>query len=149
MAILMPSPSGQYLKPVDVIARMQKAFAYVETTEEGARERVAAWLEQLAFVTEGGRSADADTYIDQLEQLRDAACFVHFGNDLGADGMCLSMLMIPHQPLTIEGHGADEKTWTLIYSAAHALGYEVFAPESVEAEAKMDSNDRGDYAAAA
>lgn len=149
MTTLMPRASGQYLKPVEVIARMQKAFAYVETTEEGARERVAAWLGQLAFVTEDGRCADTDRLFDQLEQSQDAACFIHFGNDLGADGMCLSMLMVPHQPLTIEAHGNDDRTQALIRRAAAVLEYELFEPKCDKVEATSDAPDFGDYARAA
>jgi hypothetical protein len=41
----------------------------------------------------------------QLERFQDGARFVHFGDDLGGDGVLLSMLMIPHQhmPLRLEG----------------------------------------------
>ena len=118
MTTLVPRSGRRYLDPTQVIARMQAAFKYVEITEEGARNHVAAWMEQLAFVTEQGRTEAADHLIDQLEQSQDAACFIYFCNDLGADGMCLSMLMIPHQPLTIEGHGTDEQTLALIGNAA-------------------------------
>jgi hypothetical protein len=149
MTTLMPREDGQYLKPGEIITRMQATFAYVETTDEGARERVAAWLEQLAFVGDEGRGA-ADQCLEQLEQHQDGARFVHFGNDLGADGTCLSMLMIPHQPLIIEGHGADDQTVALIYRVATALGYEVFAPGSEVPEAKIESSKAaGEYAAAA
>ena len=149
MTTLVPRSSRRYLDPADVIARMQAAFKYVEISEEGARAHVAAWMEQLAFVTEAGRRADANRLIDQLEQSQDAACFIHFGNDLGADGLCLSMLMIPHQPLTIEGHGSDEPTAALIENAAAALGYELFDPESKKAATRRDTHEFGDYAAAA
>ena len=149
MTTLMPRDGCRYLKPEEVFARMQATFKYVEITEEGARDHVAAWMQQLAFVTEGGRCADAHQLIDQLEQSQDAACFVHFGNDLGADGMCLSMLMIPHQPLTIDGHGTDHQTLALIDRCAAALEYEVFAPHSEKREANWNSEEFRDYAATA
>ena len=106
-------------------------------------------MEQLAFVTEEGRTAVVDQYRVQLEQFQDAARFVHFGDDLGADGVLLSMLMIPHQPLIIEAHAQDEETWVLIYRCAAALDYEVFEPESVEAEAGAEARAASAYAAAA
>jgi len=149
MATLIPRSGRRYLDPKDVIARMQATFAYVEITEDGARDHVAAWLGQLAFVTEKGRRADADRLMDQLEQSQNAACFIHFGNDLGADGICLTMLMIPHQPLIVEGHGTDEQTLALIDNAATALGYEVFEPGNQRTEAKAVSVGTEDYAAAA
>jgi len=146
MATLVPRSGRRYLDPADVIARMEATFSYVEITEEGARDHVAAWMQQLAFVTEDGRCGDAHRLIDQLEQSQDAACFIHFGNDLGADGLCLSMLMIPHQPLIIEGHGTDGQTLALIENAAAALGYELFEPESEKAATHRDTHE---YAAAA
>jgi hypothetical protein len=148
MTTLMPRNGGLYLKPEEVIGRMQKTFAYVETTEEGAREYIAAWLEQLAFVTPDGRN-DADLCMDQLEQFQYDARFIHFGNDLGADGICLSMLMIPHQPLIIEGRGTDRKTLALIEHAAAALGYEVFDPERADVSARAVAKRTGTYATAA
>ena len=148
MTTLMPRKDGRYLKPAEVIARMQAAFAYLETSEEGARERVATWMEQLVFVTDEGRTA-ADQCLNQLEQFQDAARFIHFGNDLGADGMCLSMLMIPHQPLIIDEHAEDEESWFLIYRAAAALDYQVFEPEVEGAKAPEDAGGREAYAAAA
>ena len=148
MTTLVPRNGRRYLDPADVIARMHATFSYVEITEEGACDHVAAWLQQLAFVTQEGR-ADADRLMDQLEQSRDAACFIHFGNDLGADGMCLTMLMIPHQPLIVEGHGTDRQTLALIENAAAALGYEVFEPESVKAETRKEPQDRRKYPRAA
>src|SRR5688572_30611119 len=126
MTTLMPRDGCRYLKPEEVIARMQKAFAYVETTDEGARDHVAAWMEQLAFVTEEGRTAAADHFMEQLERFQDAARFIHFGNDLGANGVLLSMLMIPHQPLTIEAPDRGAATLALIRRCAATLEYEVF-----------------------
>ena len=149
MTTLVPRSGRRYLNPTEVIARMQAAFKYVEITAEGARDHVAAWMQQLAFVTEDGRCADAHRLIDQLEQSQDAACFIHFCNDLGADGMCLSMLMIPHQPLTIDDHGTDHQTLALIDRCAAALEYEVFAPHSEKREANWNSEEFLDYAATA
>jgi hypothetical protein len=149
MTTLTPRDGGRYLEPAEVVKRMQAEFAYVETTAEGARNQVSAWLEQLAFVTADGCRADADRYIDQLERSRDAACFVHFGDDLGARGVLLQMLMIPHQPLTVEAHDGDEETWLLICRAAAALDYEVFEPQSEAVEAPLPSEGPVDYAAAA
>lgn len=149
MTTLMPRDGGRYLSPGEVITRVQAEFAYVETTEEGAREHVFAWIEQLAFVAADGRAAADDNYLAQLEQLQDAARFVHFGEDLGADGVLLSMLMIPHQPLIIDSHAQDDETWHLIYRCAAALDYEVFAPESEDVKAGTEATNAVAYAAAA
>ena len=103
--------------------------ANVETTEEDVRNQVFEWMNQLAFVTAEGRAAADDKYLAQLEQLQEAARFVHFGDDLGGDGMLLSMLMIPQQPLIIE-HPMDdqpEETQALIARCAAALDYEIVA----------------------
>jgi len=149
MTTLMPREGERYLNPKEVITRMQAEFAYVETSEEGARDHVIEWMEQLAFVTEEGRTAVVDQYRVQLERFQDAARFVHFGDDLGADGVLLSLLMIPHQPLIIEAHAQDEATWYLIYRCAGALDYEVFEPESVEVEAGAEATYAASYAGAA
>jgi len=149
MTTLMPRNGGSYLNPAEVVARMQAEFAYVETSEEGARNHVLAWLEQLAFVSEGGRSASVELYVDQLERYQDEARFVHFGDDLGAGGVLLSLLMVPHQPLIIDAHGEDEETWFLIYRCAGVLDYEVFEPELAGSEPSLDFSGAGGYAAAA
>ena len=84
-------------------------------------------MNQLAFVAAEGRAAADDNYLAQLEQLRNSARFVHFGDDLGGDGMLLSMLMIPQQPLIIE-HPSDvqpEETQARIARRAAALGYQI------------------------
>jgi hypothetical protein len=128
---------------------MQAAFAYVETSEEGARAQVLAWMDQLAFVVEEGRTPAVEEYMAQLERFQDAARFVHFSHNVGSDGVLISMLMIPHQSLIVEVHAEDEDTWFLIYRAAAALDYEVFEPQTVAAEAKPDSAGTGEYAAAA
>lgn len=117
-------------------------------TEENARTQVVEWMNQLAFVAVGGRTAADDKYLAQLEQLQDAARFVHFADDLGGDGVLLSMLMIPHQPLMIEAHAQGEETWYLISHCAAALDYGVFEPASVEAEAGTDANTPSAYPAA-
>ena len=141
--------NGSYLSPMEVITRMQAAFAYVETSEEGAHAEVLAWMDQVAFVLDEGRCAAVDEYMAQLERFQYAARFVHFGHDLGSDGVLLGMLMIPHQPLIIDAHGDDEETWYLIFCCAGALGYEVFEPETETVEPRIDSGDTGKYAAAA
>lgn len=151
MATLMPRAGGRYLTPIEVIRRVEAAFAYVETTEEGARRQVLEWIDQMTFVAADGRAAADDNYLAQLEQLQDAACFVYFGDDLGSDGMLLSMLMIPHQPLVIEhsSHVQEEDAHALIARCAAALDYEVFEPEAAEAEAGADACAASAYAAAA
>jgi hypothetical protein len=137
--------NGQYLSPMEVITRMQTAFPYVETSEEGVRAQVLAWMGQLAFVVEEGRSAVIDEYMAQLERFQYAARFIHFCHDLGSDGVLLSMLMIPHQPLIIDAHGEDEETWYLIFRCAGVLGYEVFEPETETVELGMDPRSRAEY----
>jgi hypothetical protein len=127
-------PRDRYLDPMDVIRRMQDAFAYVETSEEGAHAQVLAWMDQLSFVMEQGRTAAIDEYMAQLEHFQYAARFIHFSDNMGSDGVLLSMLMVPQQPLIIDGHDEDEQTWYLIYRAAAALNYDVFEPEIETAE---------------
>lgn len=138
---------GQYLSPMEVITRMQDAFAYVETSEEGARAQVLAWMDQLAFAEEG-RSAAVEEYMTQLERFQYAARFIHFGHNLGSDGVLLSMVMVPHQPLFIDTHGDDEETWYLIFRCAGALDYEVFEPEIETVEPSLDFSGTAEYAAA-
>lgn len=137
----MPRVGGRYLTPVEVIRRVGAAFAYVETTEEDARNQVLECMTQLAFVAAGGRTAADDKYLAQLEQLQDAARFVHFGDDLGGEGLLLSMLMIPHQPLIIE-HRSDvqpEETQAFIARCAAALDYKIVEQGNVAADAGSDS----------
>jgi hypothetical protein len=147
MTTLIPR-NGRYLDPMEVITRMQDAFAYVETSEEGARAEVLAWMDQLAFVEQEGRNVAVEEYVAQLEHFQYAARFVHFGDNLGSDGVLLSMLMIPQQPLIVDAHAEDEETWFLIFRAAAALDYELFEPE-IAAEAKPDGEGAREYAAAA
>ena len=141
--------NGQYLSPMEVINRLQPEFAYVETTEEGAGKHVLELIDQISFVEGEAPSPDVSEYKDQLEHFQYAARFVHFGNDLGADGVLLSLLMIPQQPLFIDAHGEDEETWFLIYRAAAALEYDVFEPSPTEAQLALDANGWSEYAKAA
>jgi hypothetical protein len=149
MTTLMPREGGRYLTPIEVIRRVGAAFAYVETTEEDARAQVLQWMNQLAFVTAGERAAADDDYLAQLEQFQEAARFVHFGDDLGGDGMLLSMLMIPHQPLIIEHpSGAQpEETQALIARCAAALNYEIIEQRNVAAEAAANARSDSKYTA--
>ena len=139
MTTLIPR-NGQYLSPMEVIRRLQPEFAYVEISEEGARNHVLTLIDQFKCAAEEERAAAVDEYIGQLERFQDAARFVHFGNDLGSDGVLLSMLMIPQQPLFLDAHGEDEETWFLIFRCAGVLGYEVFEPESAAAETEWTSD---------
>ena len=84
------------------------------------------------FVVPMGCHPFARNSITQLEQLQDSACFVHFGDDVGADGVLLSMLMIPHQPLVIEysSHAHKEKAQALIARCAAVLDYEIVEQEN-------------------
>jgi hypothetical protein len=148
MTTLIPRNGARYLDPMDVMKRMQDAFAYVETSEEGAHAQVLAWMNQLSFVEDQGRTAAVDEYLAQLEHFQYAARFVHFSDNVGSDGVLLSMLMVPQQPLIIEGHADDEQTWYLIYRAAATLDYEVFEPEVEAAEPGADF-DGDNYGAAA
>jgi hypothetical protein len=133
---------------MEVITRLQPVFAYVETTEEGAGNHVLEWIDQLSFVAEPGRTGAVGEYIDQLERFQYAARFVHFGDDLGADGVLLTMIMVPHQPLVIDAHGDDEETWYLIFRCAGVLGYDVFEPEVETVEPVPDLKRTPEYAAA-
>jgi hypothetical protein len=130
--------NGKYLSPMDVITRLQPEFAYVEISEEGARSHVLELIEQFKMAAEETGVADVADYIGHLERAQHAARFIHFGNDLGADGVCLSMLMIPRQPLFIDAHAEDEETWFLIFRCADVLGYEVFEPDTETAEPALD-----------
>lgn len=127
MAPLMPRVGGRYLAPIEVVKRVEAAFAYVETTAEDTRKQVLEWMNQLAFVAAEGRAAADDNYLAQLEQLRNSARFVHFGDGLGGDGMLSSMLMIPQQPLIIEhpSNVQPKETQALIARRAAALGYQI------------------------
>ena len=71
MATLMPRAGGRYLNPVEVIRRVQEAFAYVETTEQGARKQVLEWMSQLAFVAADGRAPADDNYLLSVVTISD------------------------------------------------------------------------------
>lgn len=151
MTRLVPREGERYLNPMEVITRVQATFAYVEASEEGARDHVLACAERLAFPAEDGRAAAAGSYAAQLERFQDAARFVHFGDDLGRDGVLISLLMIPRQPLIIEAapHERSEETLVLIYRCAAALDYEVVWDDAVKGDVRPDAIYVGSYAAAA
>ncbi|MGQ0750831.1 MAG: hypothetical protein ACT4PS_09885 [Betaproteobacteria bacterium] len=126
-AALAPRVGERYLYPTEVIGRMKLAFAYVETSEEGAREKIQEWMSQLAFVAADGRTEECDADLDRLDQLQDAALYVHFGDEVGDDATLLSMFVVPTQPIFVDPlTGEDrEKAAPLIERCAAALGYEV------------------------
>ena len=126
-AALAPRTGERYLYPTEVIGRMKSAFAYVETSEEGAREKMLEWMSQLAFVAADGRTGECDADLDRLEQLQDAALYVHFGDEVGDDATLLSMFVVPTQPLFVDPLTEDckGKAAPLIERCAAVLGYEV------------------------
>jgi len=114
---------------------------------KGRQATAGRYAKALFMLTSEAGTAEAAA--SELEQFQDAARFIHFGDDLGSDGVLLSMLMIPHKPLIIEAHGKDQETLALICRCAAALDYAVFEPESVEAARALDANGPAEYAAAA
>jgi hypothetical protein len=132
MPILLPINGNPYLPPKEVIRRVERAFAYVEATSDGARERVQEWMSQLAFVAAGGRAAHYDEDLARLEAVQDGALYVCFGDELDERAL-LSMLMVPGQPLYLEPpeEAPREKTEALIARCAQALGYAV-AREAID-----------------
>jgi hypothetical protein len=157
MTRLVPHEGERYLNPMEVITRVQDEFAYVEASEEGARDYVLACVDRLAFPAEDGRAAEdervaaAGRYAVQLERFQNAARLVHFGDDLGADGVLITLLMIPRQPLIIDStpHDWDEETMVLILRCAVALDYEVVWDDAVEGTVQPDATYAESYAAAA
>jgi hypothetical protein len=126
MPILLPINGNPCLPPKEVIRRVERAFAYVEATSDGARERVQEWMSQLAFVAAGGRAAHYDEDLARLEAAQDDALYACFGDELDERAL-LSMLMVPGQPLYLEppDDAPREKTEALIARCAQALGYAV------------------------
>jgi hypothetical protein len=127
MATLKPREGGRFLHPVEVIDRVKAAFAYVETSDEGARAELLEWMSQLAFVAADGRDTAYDNDITRLEQLLDAAIYVHFGDDIGNDAAPLSMLLVPGEPLFIEESTqlCEKRVEALLERCAAALGYAI------------------------
>jgi hypothetical protein len=126
-ATLAPRHGERYLNPLEVIGRMEAAFGYVETSEEGAREKMQQWLSQLAFVAADGRTEECDADLDRVEQLQDAALYVHFGDEVGNDATLLSVFVVPTQPLFVDPLTKDDqgRAAPLIARCAAALGYEL------------------------
>lgn len=124
---LAPRVGDRYLYPTEVIGRMKSVFAYVEASEEGTRARMQEWMSQLAFVVADGHAVECHADLDRLEQLQDAALYVHFGDDLGSDATLLSMFLVPAQPIFVDPLTEHEqgRAAPLIARCAAALNYEV------------------------
>lgn len=126
MATLIPHNGNRYLMPVEVIRRVEAAFPYVETTPEGAHQRVMEWMSQLAFVGPEGRAADFGEELSRLEAVQDDALYLCFGDELDDDAL-VSVLMVPGQPLYVDPpeQARCVKAAALIARCAAALDYAV------------------------
>ena len=105
---------------------MKATFAYVETTDEGARAQLMECMSQLAFVAADGRAEKYDADLDLLERQRYSAVYVHFGDDLSNDAILLNML-VASQPIVVGplNNENESKAPPLIERCAAVLGYEV------------------------
>ena len=131
MVMLRPLLGGRYLNQDDVIRRVKaacacSAYAYVETSSEGARERALAWMDQPAF----------NDYLVRPEGLEEAALFVHFGDDLASADALLSMLLMPAWPLIVEysPRARGDGVPALIARCAKVLKYEIVEQPATEEE---------------
>jgi hypothetical protein len=52
-------------------------------------------MSQLTLVIAHARTEVCDADLDQLEQLQDAALYVHFSDEVGNDATLLSMFFVP------------------------------------------------------
>jgi hypothetical protein len=141
IATLAPREGDRYLHPAEVIDRVKAAFAYVETTDDGARAELLEWMSQLAFVAADSRDVAYDNDLARLEQLLDAAVYVHFGDDIGNDAALLSMLLVPGEPLFIEESTqlCEKRVRALLEHCAAALGYDILEEKKVLARDRNPS----------
>jgi hypothetical protein len=124
---LKPPTCACYLCPAEIVRRLEREFAYVETSEEVGRRHVLEVVQQLTALRQTGRVAIDDQYLTRLCQIESEAVYVHFGDDPTSETSILGTPVVPEEPLIFEYLSPDhrESLAPLVTRCAAVLGYEV------------------------
>lgn len=124
---LLAKENRVYLRPQVVIARLEREFAYVETSEEVGRQHVAQLIRELPKVKKWGQITVDRKYLEHLHKVRDEAVFIYFGDNPGSEDAILSTAVIPGNPLVVDFSSPEHRRATrpLLERCANVLGYEI------------------------
>ena len=116
-----------YLSPPEVVRCLKSTFAYVETDEEDGRRHVRRIIQQLKQIGQHGNIPVDNAHLERLRGAQDGAIYVYFADDPGSESSCLSVAVIPGEPLFFDysSHADEQAAWDLIVRCAAALDYEV------------------------
>lgn len=117
----------RYLCPLEVVRRLEREFAYVETSQEDGRRHVLEVIQQLLALKHAGYGPVDDAYLAKLDQAEEKAICVHFGDDLNSEEALLSTPIVPEEPLFFEysSRNHQDGTRSLVARCAAALGYKI------------------------
>jgi hypothetical protein len=124
-----PPACGRYLCPPEVVRRLKREFAYVETSEEGGRRHVFEVMQLLLTLRQTGGVQVDDECIVRLERVQERAICVCFGDDLASETSLLNTPVVPEEPLIFEYLSAEHQRSLepLVARCAAVLGYEMVA----------------------
>jgi len=122
---LVANSADAYLGPWAAVNRLKPVFRYVEADgEEGCRYVLEA-IQRLK-AARSLRQGDRDM-VQWLDQVKNRALFVCFGDDAGSDLALLSTHVVPGLPLEFEYASVthERAVQPLLERCAAALGYEI------------------------
>ena len=124
---LSPRTCGHYLCPPEVVRRLKREFAYVETSDEDGQRLVLEIIQQLVALRHAGAACIDAKYLAHLEQVQERAIVVHFGDDLTSDASLLSVPVVPEEPLIVEyaSPGHQQSLRPLVARCAAVLEYDM------------------------
>lgn len=128
---LLANNADAYLTPRAVVNRLKSAFLYVEADGEEGRRHVLETIEQLKADL-SLRHANQQM-VERINQVKNRALFVCFGDDASSDAAILATYVIPGMPLVFEYASVahEHAVQHLVTRCAAALGYEILKDRRV------------------
>jgi hypothetical protein len=113
--------------PRVLLNHLQSEFAYVEADAAAGREHVLRLLKHLRTSQRGRRHISYEQHVQHLENVKDRAIFVYFGDDPASETACLSTVLIPGEPLVFDFESAEHELQArhLLRRCARVIGCDI------------------------
>lgn len=113
--------------PRVLLKHLQSEFPYVEADEAAGRQYVLRLLRHLRTEDGGRRHTSYEQHIQRLENVKDRALFVYFGDDPASEAACLSTVLIPGEPLVFDFESVEHELQArqLLRRCARVIGCDV------------------------
>lgn len=124
---LVPAKDHHFLSPLVVAMRLASEFAYVEADEAEGLRHVWEIMKQLDAKNNRHRDSLLAERLKHLDQVKERAVHVCFGDDPGGETEYLCTVVIPGEPLIFEYESAahERAVRPLLRRCAQMLGYDI------------------------